>query len=273
MEKTKFNHEKLYRLIQTISVICMFASVALAIMMSFEFIKYSAAMLSLILIILVVSVSCMMVLPWVKQHSKGEFKILCYVMFGLIAFSCILWAIDIIVAVKIADAIKSENAELLLGQLKFLKISLIITFQVIVTSSIASCVVKYRKTMIAFQVITYVSNFYIDLYGTYALACVRIGNDGFAFTGNLTFLTNKISIMFAVMAFAFVIISNFVVKRMDKRRQREALAPMFDDDKPAKQKGEKSVQQKMKELKEMLDNNLISEEEYARKRDELIDQL
>lgn len=273
MEKTKMDHEKLYRLIQTIAVIGMFASVALAIMMSFNVLKYSAAMLSLVLVILVVSISCMMVLPWVKQLSKSEFKILCYVMFGLTAFSCVLWAADIIVGVKIADAVKAENAAQLLGQLKFLQISLFLTFQIVVANSVASCVVKYRKTMVAFQVITYISNLYIDLYGSIALFCVKISNDGLSFANNVSFISNKISIMFAVMALAFVIISNWVVKRMDKRRQRDALAPMFEDDKKQNQAGEKTVQQKLKELKEMLDNNLISEEEYAKKRDDLINQL
>ena len=273
MEKTKLSNEKLYRLIQTIAVVGMFASVALAILMSFEVLKYSAAMLALVLIILVVSASCMMALYWVRQLSRGDFKILCFVMFGLIAFSCILWAVDIIVCVKIADAIKAENAAALVGQLNFLKVSLILTFQIVVVNVIASCVVKYRKTMILFQVIMYVSNIFIDFYGTYALASVKLTNDGFSFTGNAKFLTNKYTIMFAVIAFAFVLISNFVVKSMDKRRMRESLAPMFGNDKAPQQDDGKSVQQKLKELKEMLDNNLISEEEYAKKRDELINQL
>ena len=60
---------------------------------------------------------------------------------------------------------------------------------------------------------------------------------------------------------------------MDKCRQLDALALMFEDDKKQNQAGEKTVQQKLKELKEMLDNNLISEEEYTKKRDDLINQL
>lgn len=273
MEKSKMNNEKLYRLIQTIAVIGIFVTVALAIMMSFKVINYTSVTLSIVLIVLIVSVSCMMVLPWVKQHSKGEFKILCYVMFALTAFSCVLWVADIIVGVKMADAVKAENTQQLLGQLKFLQISLFLTFQIIVANSIASCAVKYRKTMIAFQAITYISNLYIDFYGSYALWFVKIGNDGLSFASNYGFLTNKISIMFAVMALAFVAISNGIIKRMDKRRQRDALAPMFDDNKKQNNIDEKSVQQRLKELKEMLDNNLISEEEYAKKRDELINQL
>lgn len=284
MDKQKLNHEKVYRLIQTIAVICMFASVALAIMMSFQVIKYTPAILAIVLVILVISVSCMMVLPWVKQLAKGEFKVLCYVMFAIAAISCVLWTADVIVAVNLATMINKDVADaVIFGQLKFIKISLIITFQLIVVSLIASFVVKYRKTMIAFQVITYISNLYIDFYGSYALTCVVSTNDGLQFVGNTNFITNKISIMFAVMALAFVTISNAVVRSMDKRKRRDALAPMFDSqDKQITQTSTqsnsdvndgKTVQQKLKELKNLLDNNLITEEEYAKKRDELIDQL
>ncbi len=271
MEKSK-NNEKLYRLIQTIAIVGMFVSVALVIMMGFEYIKYSSGMLALVLIILVVSVCCMMTLPWVKVLSKGEFKILCYVMFGLTAFSCILWIVDIIVGIKIADAIKAENAGLLIGQLRFLKISLIISFQIIVTNSIATFVVKYRKTMIAFQVVTYISQLFLDFYGSIALASVKIGNNGFEPIANAGFLSNKLTIMFAIMALAFVAISNGIIRNMDRRRQREGV-PMFGDDKLAKQKDDKSVQAQLKELKSLLDQNLITEEEYAKKRDDLINQL
>lgn len=284
MDKQKLSHEKVYRLIQTIAVICMFASVALAIMMAFQVIKYTPAILAIVLVILVISVSCMMVLPWVKQLSKGEFKVLCYVMFAIAAISCVLWTADVIVAVNLATTINKDVANaVIFGQLRFIKISLIITFQLIVTSLIASFVVKYRKTMIAFQVITYISNLYIDFYGSYALTCVVSTNDGLQFIGNTNFITNKISIMFAVMALAFVTISNAVVRSMDKRKRRDALAPMFESqDKQDAQastqstndvKDGKPVQQKLKELKNLLDNNLITEEEYAKKRDELIDQL
>lgn len=280
MEKQKVSHEKLYRFIQTIAIICMFASVGLAILMSFKYIEYSSATLAIVLVILVVSVSCMMVLPWIKQLSKGEFKILCYVMFALIGFSCILWAVDVVIGISIADAIVKSSNTKFVWQLNFLKISLILTFQIIVASSIASCVVKYRKSMIIFQVITYISNLFIDFYGTFALACMHITADGITFSSNIKFLTDKLTIMFAVMALSFVIISNWVVNRMERRRRRDALAPMFDDFEQNQAKAnvnqnisEKSIQQQLKDLKEMLANNLITEEEYARKRDELINKL
>ena len=276
MEKQKMSHEKLYRSIQTIAVICLFASVALAIMMTFKVLPYSTVMLAIVLIVLVISASCMMVLPWVKQLSKGEFKILCFVMFGVAAASCILWTADVIVGVNLASTIQDASSTVALSQLKFLKVSLILSFQFIVACSIASFVVKYRKTMIAFQVITYISNLYIDFYGSYALACVKVTNDGLTFVGSSAFITNKFAIMFAVMALAFVAISNAVIRSMDKRRQREALAPVFESQEKqteANASNGKSVQEKLKELKSMFDNNLITEEEYAKKRDELINQL
>ncbi len=276
MEKQKMSHEKLYRLIQTIAVIGLFASVALAIMMSFKVLPYSTATLSIVLVVLVISASCMMVLPWVKQLSKGEFKILCYVMFGVAAASCILWTADVIVGVNMVNTIQDSSSAAAISQLRFLKVSLILSFQFIVACSVASFVVKYRKTMVAFQVITYISNLYIDFYGSYALACIKITNDGLSFVGSTAFIGNKFAIMFAVMALAFVSISNAVIRSMDRRRQREALAPVFESQEKqtaATALNGKSVQEKLKELKSMLDDKLITEEEYAKKRDELINQL
>lgn len=272
----KFKHEKLYRIIQTISIIGMFVSAALAIAMIFYTQLYSPGLLATVLSILVVSVSCTTILPWIKQYSKGEYKILCYVMFAITIASCVLWIIDVIVGVTMVSTETSS-----LAQLRFLKVSLIITFQFVVASTIASFYIKYRKTMVAFQVITYISNLYIDFYGSYALACVRITNDGLKFVGNANFVTNKLAIMFAVIALSFVVISSVVIRSMDKRKQKDALAPMFgsQENQPkvaqnnTQQNDGKSVQEKLKELKSMLDSNLITEEEYAKKRDELIDQL
>lgn len=269
----KFKHEKLYRAIQTISIIGMFVSAALAIAMIFYTQLYSAGLLATLLSILVISVSCITILPWIKQYSKGEYRILCYVMFGITIASCILWIVDVIVGITMVNTATSTVA-----QLKFLKVSLIITFQFIVASTVASFFIRYRKTMIAFQVITYISNLYIDIYGSYALACVRITGDGLSFVGNSGFVTNKLSVMIAVIAMAFVIISSVVIRSMDRRKQRDTLGPMFGSQEKPQQTATasndgRSVQEKLKELKSMLDNNLISEEEYAKKRDELINQL
>lgn len=269
----KFKHEKLYRAIQTISIIGMFVSAALAIAMIFYTQLYSAGLLATLLSILVVSVSCITILPWIKQYSKGEYRILCYVMFGITIASCILWIVDVIVGITMVNTETSTVA-----QLKFLKVSLIITFQFIVASTVSSFFIRYRKTMIAFQVITYISNLYIDIYGSYALACVRITGDGLSFVGNSGFVTNKLSVMIAVIAMAFVIISSVVIRSMDRRKQRDILAPMFGSQEKPQQAATasndgRSVQEKLKELKSMLENNLITEEEYAKKRDELINQL
>lgn len=277
----KTSHEKTYRIIQTCSIIGLFASVALVVMMTFGFLPSNSVTLCLVSIVAIISTSCMLIMPWIKQLGRGEFKTLCYVMFGLTIACCLLWIADIIAMTKMLNGNNSDSANFVI--MRFLKISLIISFQFIVANTIASTFVRFKKSMIAFQVITYISNLYIDLYGSYALACIQIANGDIKFVGNAQFVTSKISVMFAVMALLFVVISAAVIQRMDKRRRADTLAPIYEDVKKSNstetQSAEKiespaqSVQEKLKELKSLFDNNLITEEEYEKKRQEYLNQL
>lgn len=295
MGKTK--NQKVYGIIQGIAIACVFVSLGLFVAMIFDVIPYSAGVFALVLIIGIISGSCMTVLPWVRQYSKKEFTILCYVMFGLSAVSCILWIADAIVAVQIADAVKANNTAKYVGQLKFLRTSLILTFQIIVANAVSACVVKYRKSMIPFQVITYLSHLYIDLYGTILLASISINNSGLNLKGANGFLSNKIAIMFAVLALAYVGVSNAIIQRMDRRRHRDALAPVTEQEVPAdpspvdygnasteevfgysdyteqKPAAERSVQERLRELDDLFSGNLISAEEYEQKRAEIMKDL
>ena len=141
------------------------------------------------------------------------------------------------------------------------------------------------------------SHLYIDLYGTILLASIAINDSGLSLQGAKGFLSNRIAIMFAVLALAYVGVSNAIIQRMDRRRQRDALAPVTDQEAPVdptpadygnasteevfgysdyteqKPAGERSVQERLRELEDLFSGNLISAEEYERKRDEIMKDL
>jgi len=298
---------KVYKAINSISIIGLFIAVGLIVLMITKTIDVSANMTGIIIAIGILCFSCVTALPWIRRIERGEFKKLSYVFLGLVIISCVLWiAADIVVITqyKVLKNTFASNTTLpdeerlkvlsnLFSSLNFLKVALFLTIQFSIASFVATTVTKYGKTMLAFQVITYLSYLFVDFWISGLLFSFSIKSDFSAIQGSdvlsevfylnkefLEFLINKAVLTILALAVVYVGISNAVMKRQDQRKLNYALQDMGDgvetpiagqEEQSAEQK--ESVEERLEKLKKMYESEIITKEEYEQKRAEILKDL
>lgn len=294
---------KYYRLVNTCSIIGLFVAVGIIVFMITGTIHPTSSLMGIIAAIAILCFSCILALPWVRKIELNEFKILSYVFLGIVGLSCVLWLISDIVIISQYKAIKlastkeltdAEQTKLLTGVLRtinFLKASVFISIQFSVASFIATSITKYRKTMIPFQVISYVSYLFCDFWFSSFLFTVNINSNVAAIQANgfgdfldnifkinegyLNFLTSKVMITIFVLAIAYVLVANAIIKRQEQTRIKhtaEDLAygrvgttvPVSEETET--QTVSETPEEKLAKLKKMYESELITKEEYEEKK-------
>ena len=78
-----------------------------------------------------------------------------------------------------------------------------------------------------------------------------------------------------IIALAFICISNAVIKRTDKKRISEIADKHTEAEDIANTnpQPEKTPNEKLQELKQLYENELISKEEYEKKKAEILDKM
>lgn len=293
---------KLYRLVNNVSIVGLFLAVTLIILMVMKTIPWSSGMVGLVLAIAIICFCLILALPWVRKLENKEFKVLSYVFLGLVALCCILWVIADIVVIKEFNAIKSisdsdptdaEQGKFIKGliySLKYLKTTLFITIQFSVASFVATSITKFRKTMIPFQAITYTAYAVCDFWISGIMMSVKINSNldfsknvefGDVFSANsgfLKFLVSRVMITILVVAIAYVIIAGVVNKKQEARRVSNATEDLAFSGEEKNVVHEQDVQanhvesaeDKLMSLKKMLDNGLITQEEYDEKKTDIL---
>lgn len=302
--KQKSQGGKIYKIINNVSIVGLFLAVTLFVLMIMGTIGWSSEMVGFVLAIAILCFSMILALPWVRKLEQGEFKVLSNVFLGLVTVCCILWITADVVIIKEYKTIKymssvqatdDENRRFLkglLGSLNYLKATLFITIQFSVASFIATSITKLRNSMIPFQAITYSAYGFCDFWISGILLSLRIKsnidfsddvavNDIFSTNqGLLKFLVSRTVITILVIAIAYVIISAAIMKRQEAKRINNATEDLvYGDKKDAvleqnteaePQKYVETPEEKLASLKKMLDNNLITKEEYDKKKSEIL---
>lgn len=287
MFKLKENGKiSLYGIIQTISIVGLFLAVGLIVLSATETLHISTGLVQFIGIIAVICLCGLMSLVWARNLERDKQKVVSIVFLSIIGVVCLLWIIAICVSMNLYR--KSINETIteteLVNGLRFIKVVLIISVQFICGTTIGSVITRYGKSMIVFQVIMYISNLIVDLYVSFWFALIKINADGVAFnTGSklFEFLTAKGVITVAVLALVYVMLSNTILKRIEIKRQKYQIENYGDkiDEKGTPSQTQTNVQpvkdnkQKLIELKSMLDEGLITQEEYDEKRKKLLEDM
>lgn len=298
---------KYYRIVNTSAIVGLFVAVGILVLMVTGTIPWTSSKVGIIAAVAILCFSCLLALPWIRKIENNEFKILSYVFLGIVGLSCILWLISDIVIISEYKAIKAaagkeltddEQIKLISGLLRtinFLKASVLISIQFSVASFIATGITKYRKTMIPFQAIAYVSYLFCDFWFTSFLFTVNIkSNVGSIIAsgasdildkifvineGLFKFLTSKAMLTIFVLAIAYVLVSNAIIKRQEQTRIKHAaedlaygrvsstVEPQPVQAEPATAE---SPEEKLAKLKKMYESELISQEEYEAKKSEIL---
>jgi len=95
-------------------------------------------------------------------------------------------------------------------------------------------------------------------------------------SGLFSFLTSSAVYPIAILALAYVSLSNSIIKRIELKRQKyqiENYGDRIDQKEENTTQPVKDNKQKLVELKSMLDDGLITQEEYDEKRKKLLEEM
>ncbi len=269
---------KVYKIVTTCAIVGLFVAVGLLVMgITMQFIN---ATITLVLAILaVICFVAIATLPWIKKYEQGQFRKTSITFMIINGICAILWIVGVILVyvlyVKSRDGADYDPTK----ALKIIKIIIIVSIQFLTASSIATLITRYKKSFLAFQVITYISTVFVDVYVSLLLFSVYF-NEARDLQMNsdlLSILGAPIMIGLFCMFLVFTAISAGIVTRLERNRVErvhDAVANTVDvngnivsDSKPTSEKD------RMAKLKQMYDDGLITEEEYNTKRAEILKNL
>ena len=277
---------KVYRALATTSYVGIFvaAGIIVASLVNPSF-GLNPTIWGLIFTIGLLSLGIISSLPWVRKLEKGEYKKLSIIFIIFVAVTVVLWLICVWLVIIM---INTENPDKMLWFLQFVKITIIVSLQFMVATVVGNLWTKVKNTMIPFQAITYASYGFVDFYFSFLLFCIDINPTNSANpvsidTKALGALGSSWMITILVIALVYTAISNFIVKRMEAKIVMNMAADKMADmvngqngaDESAAQPvasapAEKTMEGELTSLKDMLDKGLITEDEYAEARKNII---
>lgn len=275
-QRTGFN---VSNLIVSLAIVVLFIAIGLLILGFRGIVPFNTGTLLAIFTLFIVSGAALLAMPWVRRLQNGRYKIVSWVYLGLLILCAIFWLIVTFLLVKNFHKL-GEDAAWVIRIINFTKFTLIYTMNYSIASLIATNIIKYGKRMIPFQVILYASNLFVDLYFTFLFCCIHFNSDSFVSVdwGKIQLLRNPIVTTIFLIAFVYMIVANAIAIRIERRRLRYAgndddtSNEAFDGQKQQKP-AERTTQEKLAELKSMLDQNLISQEEYDQKKNDLLSKM
>ena len=281
-------HGLLYRVLKTISIAGIFVAAGIIVVTLLNAnLQLDATLWGVIATVAILCINIISALPWIGRIERKELLKTSIVFVCLIAATALLWTICLWLAVFIY---KSGSSEHVLALLQTIKITILISLQFMIATVVGNIVVKCKKTMIVFQVITYLSYAYIDFYLSFLLLCIVI-DPGVGITVNETasFLFRPVMGTIAGLALVYALISNAIFKRLETSKARDVVEDLARNPNnpqqpsvqinvvgaqpaPAAQPApeQTDVRAKLENLKKLKEDGLITEEEYNKKREEIL---
>lgn len=287
---------KIYKFVNLSSIIGLFVSVGLLVLMITKIFPWNSTLVGIIAGIVIICTFCNLALPWVVKIEKKEFIKLSYIFIGLIVLCGILWLIcDILIISKykqikytvFSDLSDEESLEFIKGiirTLNFVKISIVISLQFSVASFIATYITRFKKSMLLMQAISYVCFLIVDLWTTLFMFSINVKSnfnetsklgDILTIRGDLIdFLVRKGVLVALLLAVLYLAISKSIMNKAILNKRVKNIASETIEETSQKQKEpEDETTERLAKLKNMLDKNLISQEEYDKKRQDIIDKF
>ncbi len=280
--KKKFN---LFKLLQNVAVIGLFLVVGLGVLFGTNLLPRTSYSIEFTIITGLLLLGILIVLPWAKYLEQKEYKIVSLVFLIATAICVVLWEISTIL---IFSAYRSQSINL--GLIQLIRITLIISLQVVIASIIGKFIIKYSAKYIPFQAIAYLSMLYIDFYLSTMLCGIIIK------TGEINFSTairdllffNRVTLAFLILSIVYLGVAYGVINDARKRRVRNTilaknrklnkdigLMDLDDEDEEDLKNAPiaNDAEAQLEKIKNMFDKGLITKEEYDAKRQAIIDKM
>lgn len=302
---------KIYRWVQLIAITIVTAALVLLIFEATTLLKMGTTANGVVFSIGVVGLAGFVALPWVRVFEAMKQKscrITAIVFLSLIGVCAILWIVSVwmivgLVAKSIKGGLDDQTLfKSLNNSLQIIRISVIISIQFIVASYIAKNIIKYGKTLLPYQVMSAVAQLYLDFYLILVALAVNITPEGVEFSKTALLLKNMWFHALLVVAIVIGIFPNTVFMRVDRRKMINARGTVYDTptevDLAASVEANPSpvtpattpvidpfapdapppsaldtVDDKLRKIKELLDRGLITQEEYDKKREDIINSI
>lgn len=271
----------LYNLFSNISIYFTIGLVVLLILMITGVINYSQILLEIVFILLILSITSTVSLTWIQKLMKGKYKVLSWVMIGILSVFAILWIATIFVIVNFFNNVLGSNGSDVSSQvasfLSYIQVVLIMSVQFILSSFVANTITYFGKSNYILQGLNYLSIIMVDVWLCKLLTLINFNNDAFTFN-NADFLTSKGWWALFLISAAILAITSGSISKIHKRKLKEQVQEMTENESSSKQskkatKQEDSLEEKLKKLKDLLDKGLITEKEYAKKREKLLEDI
>ena len=277
-QNKKFN---LFKLLQNIALIGIMLVIGLVVIFTTGAVEVSNVLIEFTIIVGLLLFGVLLVLPWAKYLEQKQYKIISIVFLVAVATCVILW---IICTAIIFHAYRAQNVENL-SVVHLVRVTLIISFQVIVASFIGNFIIKYQAKYIPFQAIAYLSILYLDFYLS-ALLCGIVIQPGEITYSASTWQFVAAQWPFLMLACIYLGVVYGIITNSRKRRVRNAILGKSrklnkdiglidledDDDEPTKPTSN-DVETQLEKIKSMYDKGLITKEEYDAKRQSIIDKM
>ncbi len=280
--KKKFN---LFKLLQNVAVIGLFLVVGLGVLFGTNILPRTSYAIEFTFIAGLLLLGILIVLPWAKYLEQKEYKIVSLVFLIATAICVILWELSTIL---IFSAYRNQTGNA--GIIQLVRITLVISIQVIIASFIGKFIIKYHAKYIPFQVIAYMSMLFLDFYLSTLLFGIQIGTDEITFSSNISNLLfhNRVILGFLILSAVYLGVAYGVINEARKRRVRNTilaknrklnkdigLMDLDDEDEEDLKNAPvaNDAEAQLEKIKSMFDKGLITKEEYDAKRQTIIDKM
>lgn len=280
--KKKFN---LFKLLQNVAVIGLFLVVGLGVLFGTNLLPRTSYAIEFTFIAGLLLLGILIVLPWAKYLEQKEYKIVSLVFLIATAICVILWELSTIL---IFSAYRNQTGNA--GIIQLVRITLVISIQVIIASFIGKFIIKYHAKYIPFQVIAYMSMLFLDFYLSTLLFGIQIGTDEITFSSNVSNLLfhNRVILGFLILSAVYLGVAYGVINEARKRRVRNTilaknrklnkdigLMDLDDEDEEDLKNAPvaNDAEAQLEKIKSMFDKGLITKEEYDAKRQTIIDKM
>lgn len=298
---------KIFKMTQLAAICMMIIAIALVVLQVFQLFSLGVTANGIVCSLGVIGLGGITALPWVRVFEvldDKRFKITAIAFMAVIGVCVILWIVCVWQIIGIINDVIKGDGENILAQtassLNVIRVSLIVSMQFLIGSYVTMNIVKYRKTLLLYQGIADAALLYIDFFAILLLTAftitaegdVEIGSSASFFVDHWQWLTALF-----VIALLLFIFPTTVFKRADRKKILQAKAAANSasapqnaaQQAPAQQAGqatgpapqpfyssaspEPTVEEKLSNLKDLLDKGLITQDEYNAKRAEILNSI
>lgn len=270
---------KLEKLITIIPITLAFLIVGIFVLGLMDVIKLNRFMVDTLLIFGIICFGCIACFPATRILTKDRKNIYAYIILGLTGLTCLLWIIFVFVGQNFIDylvASESVDFSTLTGVWGYTKLTIFVTIQTSLASLIISYVYTFKKEYLAFQIVMYISNFIVDLWLSILILSVGVNETGFTFAGSWL-VNSKLSVTLFVLATAFSILAGAIMKTIVKKRTKDIVLDKETLIKTIKDNNVEldtnSIENRLRKLDELREKGVISEQEYADKKAEILKEI